>query len=400
MRPGQAPESRDQDEDGSSAGVGAGQAEASAAVGPTPALRGGGRRSALGWAGLAALSLVFVVLLERTGLPAALLLGPMAAGVLFSIGGARIELPALPFRFAQAIIGCMIARVLALPVLQEIVHDWPVLLAGVLSVVVASSTLGWTLARLNVLPGTTALWGSSPGAASAMTLMAGSFGGDMRLVAVMQYTRVVIVATLAAVFARLWADPAAAAPAVQWLAAPDWPWLLATLALAAGAVVAGRFLPIPAAPILVPLGVGTLLQDVGLLRIELPQPLLAAAYLAIGWGIGLRFDRAVIRHAARAMPAILGSIACLVTVCAGFAALLVVFAGTDPLTAYLAMSPGGADSVAIIASSANVDVAFVMSMQTARLLVCFLTGPFLARALSVRMAARDAARAKAAGPKP
>ena len=31
------------------------------------------------------------------------------------------------------------------------------------------------------------------------------------------------------------------------------------------------------------------------------------------------------------------------------------------------MSPGGADTVAIIASSTQVDVAFVMAMQTARL---------------------------------
>jgi uncharacterized membrane protein AbrB (regulator of aidB expression) len=53
--------------------------------------------------------------------------------------------------------------------------------------------------------------------------------------------------------------------------------------------------------------------------------------------------------------------------------------GTDPLTAYLATSPGGADSVAIIAASSPVDVPFVMAMQVARFILVMLAGPFLAK---------------------
>ena len=62
----------------------------------------------------------------------------------------------------------------------------------------------------------------------------------------------------------------------------------------------------------------------------------------------------------------------------GLATLLVVLAGIDPLTAYLATSPGGADSAAIIAMASNVDVAFVMAMQTTRLVLVLLVGPSLA----------------------
>ena len=53
------------------------------------------------------------------------------------------------------------------------------------------------------------------------------------------------------------------------------------------------------------------------------------------------------------------------------------------LTAYLATSPGGADSVAIIAaSSSHVDVPFVMAMQMARFILVLLVGPALARAVA------------------
>ena len=45
------------------------------------------------------------------------------------------------------------------------------------------------------------------------------------------------------------------------------------------------------------------------------------------------------------------------------------------LSAYLAMSPGGADSAVIIAMARNVDVAFVMAMQTTRLVLVLPLGP-------------------------
>ena len=69
----------------------------------------------------------------------------------------------------------------------------------------------------------------------------------------------------------------------------------------------------------------------------------------------------------RRYPRILISILILMAVCVGLAALLVALAGIDPLTAYLATSPGVADPAAIIAMSSNVDVAFVVAMQTTAL---------------------------------
>ena len=65
--------------------------------------------------------------------------------------------------------------------------------------------------------------------------------------------------------------------------------------------------------------------------------------------------------------------------------------GTDPLTAYLATSPGGADAVAIIAASSPVDMPFVMAMQIGRLFVAILVGPSLARIIARWTAERDPA---------
>ncbi|MEI4486206.1 AbrB family transcriptional regulator [Frigidibacter sp. MR17.14] len=335
---------------------------------------------ALRWLLLAAMSLVFVVLLEQTGLPAALLLGPMLAGILCGLGGARLVLPGLPYRFAQALVGCMVADSLSLPVLQEIAGRWPLFLGGVVSVIAVAMGLGVLLARARILPGTTALWGASPGGASAMTLMSAQYGADQRLVAVMQYTRVLIVASAAAIIARELGAPAGgSAPGTHWFVLPQAVPFVATMALAVGAVWLSEWIRIPSGPLLLPIFIGTALQDAGFMEIDLPPLMLALGYAAIGWGVGLRFDRPVIAHAARALPRVLAMILVLVAICGGLAALLVRFAGIDPLSAYLATSPGGLDTVAVIAASTKVDVAFVMAMQTARAVIVILFGPWITR---------------------
>ena len=113
---------------------------------------------------------------------------------------------------AQTIVGCLVARAITGDIVVTFLKDWPLFLAVVLVIVATSAVLGWAIARFKVLPGTTAVWGTAPGAASAMMVMSGDFGADARLVAFMQYLRVVIVAGLASVVARLWVGVSAAAP--------------------------------------------------------------------------------------------------------------------------------------------------------------------------------------------
>jgi len=88
--------------------------------------------------------------------------------------------------------------------------------------------------------------------------------------------------------------------------------------------------------------------------------------------------------AGKAMPRILLSVALLIAFCGGIAAALTRWWGIDPVTAYLATSPGGMDSVAIIAASSPVDVPFVMALQVLRFLGVLLIGPPLAKFVVTR----------------
>jgi uncharacterized protein len=323
--------------------------------------------------------------------PAALMLGPLLAAVTISVAGGRVRLPLSPFVLAQGIVGCMIAKSVPLTIAGDILGHWLLFTVGVLSVVLVSSLLGWAMTRLKVLPGTTALWGTSPGAASVMTIMAEDYGADMRLVAFMQYLRVVMVAGVAALVAKLFgAGPPLAAHAVAgpiiWFPPIAWLPLGETLALAVVGPLIARWLRIPAGAFLVPLVAGIVLVHFGVMTIELPPWLLALSYAVVGWNVGLRFTRPLLVHAIRVLPAILAGIVTMIALCGGVAVLLVLVAGVDPLTAYLATSPGGADSIAIIAASTDVDMSFVMAMQTVRLITVLFLAPVLTKFIAERIA--------------
>ena len=75
--------------------------------------------------------------------------------------------------------------------------------------------------------------------------------------------------------------------------------------------------------------------------------------------------------------------------CGGLAAMLTHLVGIDPLTAYLATSPGGIDSVAVIAASSQVDLSFVMALQAVRLVIVILLGPVIARLVARHGGMRD-----------
>lgn len=339
------------------------------------------------WAALAALSFALAWALQAARLPAATLIGPMLAAIALAASGGGLRLPNWPLAAAQGVIGCMIARALSLEVLREALKSWPLFLATALAVVAASMAMGWLLARWRVLPGTAAIWGSSPGGATAMALMAADYGADVRLVATMQYMRVVLVAMAASGVATLWKLPGAAVAAEpDWFPAAHWGGLAQTLGLVALCAFAVHASRMRALAMLLPIFAATALSGAGLMRIELPPWLLAGCFVFVGWNVGLRFTRPSLAHAAGALPAIAASIVALMAFSAALAFALARFAGLDALTAYLAASPGGLDTVAIIAANApNVDAPFVMAMQLARFVVVLLVGPAIAKAVARRL---------------
>lgn len=172
---------------------------------------------------------------------------------------------------------------LHLDYLKEIASQWPIFVVGVFSVIVLSYIIGYVLARMQILPGSTALWGASPGSASTMVLLCEAFNADQRLVAFMAYMRVTLVACLTTTVGHHYMT--GHTPPV-WLTMQSPGSLLQTLIVFVIAVVIGGRLRLPSAPMLLSLFIAIVAQTYTGKTADLPLWLLAPNYLALGWVIG------------------------------------------------------------------------------------------------------------------
>ncbi|MDF0732062.1 AbrB family transcriptional regulator [Pseudomonas entomophila] len=334
----------------------------------------------LQWLALALCAGTAGQLLHALAVPAGLFLGPMLVAILFGVAGARLRLHRHVFRFGQGCVGLLVAHSVTWPVLASLAQSWQLMLLATLITVLLSAVVGLGTVRFGGIPGNTAAWGTAPGAASAMVSMAEDNGADGRVVATMQYVRVVCVVMIGSLVSHLLgaselvSETANVPSSVQAMAPLD--LLLGLMVVLVGVFAGSR---LPAGALLLPLLLGAALQLTGVLQISLPSGLLAFAYGAIGCYIGLRFDRQTVRYVWKRLPTMIAGAVALIVLCAACAWLLARATGIDFLSLYLATSPGGLDAMAIIAVETHADVGMVLAMQTLRLFGVILTGAYIAR---------------------
>ncbi|HEX4597702.1 MAG TPA: AbrB family transcriptional regulator [Burkholderiaceae bacterium] len=333
------------------------------------------------WASLLALSSLISLVWGAAGLPAALLLGPMIGGIAFGVSGLHLAVSQDSYLGAQAVIGAMVSAAVTPAIVATLSRDLPLFAVVMAATLLGAAALGWLMSRSGLIPGATAVYGISPGAATAMVLLGEAQGADVRMIAFMQYSRVLLVVLAAALVAHFWAGTAGNhAPGPPWLAPVHWGNLAAVLLLAAVGQQGARLMRLHAWALLGPMLLLCTLHAGGWITIDLPRWLLAGAYALVGWRIGLGFHRDDLLNAGRALPMVAGCALCLMGLCGLLAWWLTRLAHVDALTAYLATSPGGLDSVAIIAASTpRVDLPFVLALQSVRLLFVIGLAPLLTR---------------------
>ncbi len=333
------------------------------------------------WLAVIVVSGIVSVLLHLAGFPASFLVGPMLVGMVFSVRGAKLHVPRPYLIGSQAVVGVLVASSLDPSVLVALSNDWAAISLVVATTVAASTFAGWMIARTGLLPGTTAAWGCSPGAATGMVAMAEAFGADPRLVAFMQFLRVTMVMVVATLVSRFIFDVTATQPGAEEVQSftDQLPDFLKTLGVIVIGAIGARVLRVPSGAVFVPLICTGLLQGFGFLTIVLPPWLLIIAFALIGLWVGLRFTQETVLYALRALPIMLVGTLALIALCGLSAVMLVWLVDADPLTAFLATVPGALEAVAIIAVSSNADISFVLALQTVRLFVVIVTGPLLAK---------------------
>jgi uncharacterized protein len=347
-------------------------------------------RTAVGWIALVVGSLLAGLFAQIAGLPAGWLVGPMLVALVLAL--VWREHPTVPRwgRIASlAVVGGMLAATFRPSVLPLIAGHWLPVSLVVGGTLLLSLGAGLLLSGLVRIDRKTAALGALPGAASGMLAMSDPLGADARLVALMQYTRVVVVVVTATLVGRLASGTApqqnsgqglqAAPEGVDLLVQGTVPTYAVTVLVAVLGAWAGTRLRLPAGALLGPLILGVALAELGVVHLAWPPGVPQAAYLVLGLWVGLLFDGASVKRAGRLFPSVFASALGLVLACAVLGWALAALTGIDGMTAYLATTPGGIESVAIVALGTGADAPLVLAVQMLRLLAVVFVGSLLGR---------------------
>ena len=341
-------------------------------------------RRAATWLAIAGGVVAGGLALDSGGLPSSYLFAALLLGLAIALARPdRVALPPLAFRAGQAVAGVSLGAYLQADALRAVAGSLvPVLLvsAGTLALSLAA---GAVLARTTALDPPTAALGMIAGGASGIVGMSGELGADDRLVAFMQYLRVLVVVLLtpigiAVLFGGQHGDGGAAPPSAGLLGA-WWEWA-ATAGLAlAGAWLAGR-LRVTAGVLLGPMIVcGALVLAGPLDGFAVPDLLGQTAFALIGLQVGLRFTPATVRLLGRLTGPVLLAIAALLVASFGLAVLLDATTSATLLDAYLATTPGGLYAVLAVAFGAGADTTFIVAVQSLRVVAMVLLAPLAVR---------------------
>ena len=158
------------------------------------------------WAGVAAATIVVSVAAAAVGVPSAALFAALAVGIAYALlfGDAHpLKPPARVLTFGQVVIGVALGAQLTSETLSAVVGDWLPIAIVTVATLLISVVAGLLLARATGLDRPTALLGLIAGGASGIVAMSDELGADARLVAFMQYLRVLIVVVTAPLVATV-----------------------------------------------------------------------------------------------------------------------------------------------------------------------------------------------------
>ena len=338
------------------------------------------------WPALAVATAVLAVAAGAAGVPSAALFAALLTGLAWALASrGDMAPPRRAVVLGQAVIGAALGSYFELEPLTALGGRWVPVAAVVVGTLAVSLLAGLAVAAATGLDRPTALLGLVAGGASAIVALSDELDADARLVAVMQYARVLVVVLLAPLVMAFAFGENGGAGSAEGASAGLAADLAYTIAAGGVGVLLTRRLRVPAAGLLGPLAVGAALTAGGVLDgARVPGLVQDLAFAVIGVQVGLRFTRDTIRRAGRLLPIVLAAVLGMVVACAALAVPLAALADVRFADAYLATTPGGIYAVLATAVGSDANTTFVTAVQVLRVLIMVLAAPPLVRVLASR----------------
>lgn len=323
----------------------------------------------------------------RLHLPLGFLIGSLLATATLAVGdirplGKTVTLP-LRLRFCFVpVIGVAIGGAFT-PDFWQQATGWAPSLLLLLVFVPLAHAVSYALFRRGGIGRTEALFGAVPGGLIETVEMTEEAGGDIRVVTVLQFLRLILtILSVPLIFLILTGHAVGSASGVRLAGAavPLSPGDVGLMVLAGGVGArVAKWLRFPGWIITGPICASGGLHAAGWLQAIPPDWLIAATQIVLGTGLGARFagiDAALLRRAGQL--AVINSVVILAL--AFLFALCVAPLVNMPIgAAFLAYAPGGLAEMSLIALSLNMSTLFVSAHHVARIALAVLVARIAAR---------------------
>lgn len=301
-------------------------------------------------------------------LPLPWVLGAMAACTIATIAGVRIWIPNWLQFPMTLILGLLFGTTIAPNIFGRVLEWLPSVLSIFVFVLVTTGASMLYLTRVMKTDFITAYFSSSPGGVIPMTAMGTHYGGEMRVIALVQSMRMIVTVAVLPVAFALFAGyhptgSAGTGHTMAELSALDVPILIA---LAIGGWAGAKLARFPAPDLLGPLLVMGLLHSSGVYGAPIPDPLVALAQLTSGARLASGFYRLNLRTFG--MQLLHATTVALIMLAMGalFALALKPFSPLPMTALMLSYAPGGIAEMSLIAFGLGIEVVFVITHQLIR----------------------------------
>ena len=318
-------------------------------------------------------------------LPMGILLGAMGFVAIFAISGraifgVRVMFPAKLRMGFVPIIGLGIGGSFTPTVMGQIPSWWLSLLALALFIPMAHF-IGYLIYRAGGLDRPTALFGSVPGGLIESVTLGEQVGGDVQMLALLQFLRLIFTIVLVPVSFMILTGHMVGSAAVVGVIRAPLGLLDGTILLAAGAagLMIGRLLHLPAAIMTGPLLGSALVHLLGYVEGVPPTWAIGLTQIVIGATLGARFAGLPKGAISRASRLALANVLAAMVLAIGFGYLVHTVSGQSVSAVFLAFAPGGLAEMSLIALSLNIGMIYVAMHHVIRIFLSVIIAQYATR---------------------
>ncbi|MBA00089.1 MAG: ammonia monooxygenase [Rhodospirillaceae bacterium] len=310
-------------------------------------------------------------------IPLPWMLGAMVFVTIAAVSGVPVLLPFMLRQSMVVFIGVLLGSQFT-PELFDQISSWLISVIAMLfyGIIVMFLVLSYLKKFGNYEP-ITAYFSAAPGGLNDMTIIGGEMGGDDRIIALTQASRVLLVVMTIPFLFRIFGGyeaPSGLLPKGQGFDLPFREWCIIGICVTLGPFIA-RKLKLPAAFLLGSLILTAIAHIAGWSNSSPPTGLVAAAQVILGTAIGCRFTGTDYGEITRVIKISVGSAFILMSTAVGAGLLLSEITGLPWYLVTLAYAPGGLAEMSLIAFGIGQDVPFVATHHLCRIGMVILLAP-------------------------